>query len=161
MIAEFLLTVLYAQVIVFRPDAPTYGLFWTEAHVAQGFAWSDGFVSFGLPDHDGEVRLEVVLAETFRPDPATLWAVQTPFTVGLQPLSVGTIGIEQAVSLPAGTYNLVFEARAAGVEEQADLAYVLRLHFVPDAAPDFAILVQGGDLTTAKVLERTAAPATP
>lgn len=161
MIAEFLLTILYGQVNVSRPEAPAQGLLWTDAHVAQGFAWSPGFVSFGVPDHDGDVRVEVLLAESFVPEATTLWAVQTPFAVGLSPLSVGTVGAEHPVALPAGNYNLVFEARSPAATESADLAYVLRFYFLPAAEPGFAIRVQGGELTTASVLERTAAPALP
>ena len=63
MIAEFPITVLYTQVVVHLADLPRPGLLWDDDHVAQGFAWSEGIASFGVPDHDGECLLSVDVAE--------------------------------------------------------------------------------------------------
>ena len=82
MIAEFFLTVLYSQITVAAPEAAAHGLLWSDDHVAQGFAWSPGFVSFGVPDHDGQVKVMVRRSHGFQPTAQTLWAVQTPFDVG-------------------------------------------------------------------------------
>ena len=135
MIAEFFLTVLYTQITVAVPGAAAKGLLWTDDHVAQGFAWSPGFVSFGLPDHDGRVRVVVLRPEAFRVTPQSLWAVQTPLDVPGSPVEIGSIVTEHAVSLPPGRYNLVFEARSPQQGEAPDVAYVVHLHFIGRASP--------------------------
>lgn len=71
MLAEFILTVLYSQITVAVPGAPAKGLLCTDEHVAQGFAWSPGFVSFGVPDHDGQVRVAVQRSDVFQMDADT------------------------------------------------------------------------------------------
>lgn len=153
-VAEFSLVVLYGQIFVHGPELLRPGLLWTDAHVAQGFAWAPGVVAFGVPDHDGHSIVRVLLSAAYAPEEATLWAVKTPFEVGVAPLSIGSLAQTQAVALPPGRYDLVFEARAA-----ADAAFALDLHFVPSETPDFAILKQGTELTDDRVLTREADPA--
>lgn len=51
-------------------------------------------------------------------DDGALWAVQVPFTVPAgAPLDIGTILDERPVSVPAGRYDLVFEAMPGTVVE--------------------------------------------
>ncbi len=159
MLAQFLLTVLYTQITVAVPGTPAGGLLWTDDHVAQGFAWSPGIASFGVPDHDGLVRITVERSHSFSPDPGTLWAVQTPFDVGAAPVGIGTIGDERAVPVPAGRYNLVFEARVPRSTGDADIAYDLHLHFLAVSTPSFAILKRGDEIETDRVLSTVADPA--
>ncbi|MBB3951880.1 competence protein ComJ [Aureimonas jatrophae] len=159
MLAQFLLTVLYTQITVAVPETPAGGLLWTDDHVAQGFAWSPGIASFGVPDHDGQVRITVERSESFRLDAGTLWAVQTPFDVGAAPVGIGTVGDERAVAVPAGRYNLVFEARTPRSASDTDIAYDLHLHFLETPTPSFAILKQGDQIETDHVLSTLADPA--
>jgi hypothetical protein len=44
--------------------------YWTKDHVAQGFAWRPGHVSFGLPDHDGNCVVQVSQTEGLPQDSA-------------------------------------------------------------------------------------------
>lgn len=159
MLAQFFLTVLYTQITVAVPGTPVGGLLWTDDHVAQGFAWSQGFVSFGVPDHDGQVRIIVERSERFHPDAGTLWAVQTPLDVGFAPVRIGTIGEDHPVAVPAGRYNHVFEARTPTSTSNGDIAYDLHLHFLETATPGFAILKQGEEIETDHVLSTVADPA--
>lgn len=158
MIAAFLLTLLYSQVTVAVPGRAR-GLLWTDDHVAQGFAWSPGFVSFGVPDHDGHVKVVIQRSSAFQATAQTLWAVQTPFDVDDSCLEVGTIGSEQSVSIAAGRYNLIFEARPPGPGSSGDVAYIVYLHFIETPAPSFAILKQGDVLQTDRILSTWADPA--
>jgi len=155
MLADFLLTVLYTQVVVHVPGLERPGLLWTDKHVDQGFAWSEGIASFGVPDHDGQVRVRVSSVEAYALGGDVLWAVQTPFDVPTAPLQIGTIANMRAVDVPAGRYDLVFEARD-GSDEGEDVAFVLDLKFVPSDEPSFAILKQGEELATDEVLRRDA-----
>ncbi|MBB4005553.1 competence protein ComJ [Aurantimonas endophytica] len=156
MLANFLMTVLYTQITVATPPGPIPALLWTDDHVAQGFAWSPGFVSFGIPDHDGDVRVSVLRDVAFGIDAGTLWAVQTPIKVVGPGIEVGTVGYEHAVAVPPGHYNLVFEARHPEAGEVEEVAYAVRLHFIETSSPTFAILKTGEDVTAERVLSETA-----
>jgi hypothetical protein len=152
MIAEFDVTVVYTQIVVFDPSVTQAELEWSDDHVAQGFTWMPGNVAFGAPDHDGSCLLQVDTAEEVQADPQALWAVCVPFAVGSTPLSIGSIFEPQSVSIPDGEYNLVFEALPGEIISGEDYAFVFRLKFVNSDSPKFAILKQGGDITSESVL---------
>jgi len=154
MLADFPVTIDYAQVLVQAESHAASGLLWTDDHVAQGFAWSRGHVSFGVPDHDGECRIRVELAHGDVLDPQALWAVQVPFFV-TGPVEIGTIFDMRGVEVPVGRYNLVYQA----LPGTGGYAYVLRLTFSQSDAPAFRILKKGGDITADTVLRRDAKPA--
>lgn len=155
MLADFPLIIDHAQLVVQAGDHPAPGLLWTRDHVAQGFAWSERLVSFGVPDHDGEARIQVELSATATLDPQALWAVQVPFRV-TGPLQIGTVLDTRRVAVPAGDYFVTCQ----GLPGQAG-GYVLRLTFSSEDTPGFRILRKGGDITADRVLRRDAAPAGP
>ena len=148
MLASFALTIMYTQVTVATPGAET-ALDWTDDHVAQGFSWTPGYVSFGVPDHDGTCVIEVEDARRANVSPDALWAVRVPFAVGVEPLAIGTLFDERPVAVPSGRHGLVFQA-FPGTEP--DVAFVLRLTFGPAGRPAFAVLKTGDVLTTTAVL---------
>ena len=154
MLADLLLTIDHAQVLVQTERHAGTEILWTDAHVAQGFAWSQGHVAFGVPDHDGECRVRVDLAQGEVLDPQALWAVQVPFCV-TGPVQIGALFDMHAVAVPPGDHRLTFQA----LPGEEDCAYVLRLTFSRDAAPAFRILKKGGDVTADTVLRQDAAPA--
>lgn len=152
MIAEFAVTVVYTQIVVFDPSVPQTELEWSEDHVAQGFTWMPGNVAFGAPDHDGSCLLQVDAPEEIQVDPQALWAVRVPFSVASTPLSIGSIFNPRSVSIPEGKYNLVFEVLPGSAKSGVEYAFVFRLNFIKSDSPNFAILKQGDMLTTDKVL---------
>ncbi|SCX19021.1 MULTISPECIES: competence protein ComJ [Agrobacterium] len=156
MIEEFPLTVLYTQVVVHLPNLPRPGLLWDDAHVDQGFAWSEGIVSFGVPDHDGECLIRIDVADAVKVEADAEWAVQTPFDASVSPLKIGTIANMRDVAVPNGLYNLVFQALPGSVIPEAEFAFLLLLTFVPATSPSFEILKQGEELATDTVLRRDA-----
>jgi hypothetical protein len=139
---------------VHRSGLSRPGLLWDDGHVAQGFAWSDGIVSFGVPDHDRQCLVRVETSKTLSVEAAALWALQTPFSVDASPLKIGTIGNMRNVDVPAGKYDLIFHALPG--EAVGNYAFLLKLSFVPTETPDFRILKQGDELTTDHVLRRDA-----
>ena len=153
LLAETILSIDYGQVLVHLEGHPAPERLWTDAHVAQGFAWSEGAVSFGIPDHDGLCRLRVTHADAALLDPQALWALQVPFEVS-GPLELGTLFQTERLAVPHGTHALVFAALpgAGGAGADEEEAYLLQLVFVRDDAPTFRILKQGGDLTTDEIL---------
>jgi len=151
MISSFSVFVSYTQILVQLAGHPAPGLLWTDDHVAQGFAWSEGVVSFGVPDHDGECLIEVRQDHAATVDPDAIWAIQVPFLVS-EPLLIGTVFDMRPVTVAEGRYNLVFEA----LPGRDDFAFVLRLTFVKTAAVQFEILKKGGELSTSIVLRKDA-----
>ena len=127
LIAEYDLTVLYTQIIVYETNLHDFR--WTDDHVAQGFAYMPGDVSFGVPDHDGMCRLQVYQSNLFNLDMNSLWAVQVPFKVTGHDLMVGTVVDPQHVYVKKGSYNLIFVA----LEEKFtnhELAFLTQMHFI-------------------------------
>lgn len=154
MLADFRVTIDYGQVLVCTQDRAAAGLLWTDDHVAQGFAWSPGHVAFGVPDHDGECRIQVELGQGVVLDPLALWAVQVPFMVDA-PVQVGALFEPRSVAVPRGNWQLGFQALPGSGGD----AYVLRLTFAPDDSAQFRILKKGGDISADTVLRRDAQPA--
>lgn len=152
-LATFNVTVLYAQILVFAPSTPLPGLLWTDEHVAQGFAWSEGSVSFGIPDHDGDCLVRISLSPRYVLPENALWAVKVPFTVSHAAVQAGSILSDIRVDIPNGTYELFFTALP---NQDPDMAFTLSFDFVASPDPDFAILKRGGELETDKVLTRDA-----
>ena len=151
MLSEVTLSILHGQVLVHLAAHPSPGLLWADEHVAQGFAWSEGVVAFGVSDHDGECLLRVVEADDARPSDVALWAMQVPFDVA-GPLMVGTVGLMHRVDVPLGAHALVFEA----LPGDADHALTLELRFARDDGTPFAILRRGGELETDALLRTDA-----
>ncbi|WP_137136880.1 competence protein ComJ [Rhizobium sp. FKY42] len=154
MIAEFPITILYTQIVVHLPNIPRPGLLWDDDHVAQGFAWSEGIVSFGVPDHDGQCLIKVDVLDTIDISDSAYWVVQTPFEVASSPIKIGTIGNMKDIDVPAGSFNLVFEALPG--EAEGDYTFSLNLKFIRTDKPEFKILKAGDELSTNKILRRDA-----
>lgn len=154
-LASLPVTILYGQLGVFSPGSARPGRLWTDDHVAQGFAWSPGAVSFGIPDHDGDCRLEITEAPRVAVPDDALWSVKVPFTVSGGGVHIGSIVSQTEIALPEGPYDLVFTARPA---PDPDQGYRLALDFVPSNEPTFAILLRGEELTTDTVLRTDSEP---
>lgn len=154
MVTEFAVLVLYTQLHVATPTGTAVALQWTDDEVAQGFAWDEEIVAFGLPDHDGECLVHVDTSPATRAIAVAkdaLWAVAVPFTVVEPVVSIGSIVAERQIAVPPGRYQLVFQARPA----EAGYAYRLHVTFSLSAEPAFAILKQG-ELDSGQVLRRRA-----
>jgi Competence protein J (ComJ) len=157
MIAGFSITVMYGQIVVHTTGLERPGLLWDQDHVAQGFAWDDGIVCFGIPDHDGMARLEVAKLEQEPPlSNQTLWAIAVPFEVTSGNVDVGTILLTKTIQLPPGNYQLVFEGCRGKSVDAAEYAFVVKLTFTPAHAPEFSIIMRGGELTTGTILRKHA-----
>lgn len=143
--------VAHTQILVHLARHPKPGVMWTDAPVAQGFAWAEGVVSFGVPDHDGPCLIGVQPFDTGALAPGALWAVQVPFKVS-ETLMIGTVFDMRPVNLPVGQYNLFFEVPAG----QDDHAFGINLKFAKTETPSFAMLKQGGALATDVVPRKSA-----
>lgn len=154
---QFPLTVLYTQVTVFRHGLPRPGLLWDDDHVAQGFAWDEETVAFGVPDHDGQCWISVDLVDRPPPvPPAALWGVEVPFLASSGRLDIGTVGLAHAYGVPVGQYALAFLAFGAERIDGIDYAFRLHLQFFRNPSPEFKILKQGDELQTDTILRKEA-----
>lgn len=159
MATEISLQILYGQLAVYRPELARLNL-WTDDHVAQGFAWREGNVSFGIPDHDGPSLVEV----DFRDDrfplaPDCIRAVEVPLRVGAEGAVLATVMDEMRLSIAAGTYAVRFELLPGMEKDAVPYGHRIRLTFVPDSHADFAILKGDDELTARAVITRDAEPA--
>ena len=120
------------------------GLLWDDDHVAQGFAWDEEFVAFGIPDHNGQCLLEVdPLDHPEKVEDAALWAIEVPFATDTGELEVGTILITRPIKIPKGKYALTFSVYPGFVLDGEPYAYKIRLAFSRSNHPEFAIRKKG------------------
>jgi hypothetical protein len=144
----------YAQLEVHGLNLDDFaGQHWTDRHVAQGFIWLPGSVSFGLLHDVGRHVVEVHVETALRPQPGAVRAIIVPFTV----MPDGQVQLSDCVhtpqsSLPAGEHALLFETGYAGAVVQDDLdeaEYWVRLTFAPqrDTQPAILIADEGLDPT--------------
>ena len=153
----FNLEVSYAQLAVFDSGLTAPFNDWTVEHVAQGFAWRTGSVSFGTLNTAGPILLKVVRFESF--DEGTSLAeriIVVPFTVPERgALEVASIGSSAALDLPPAQYELTFEHgrhRATGMWAN--------LYFRSSEGPvDARILRADAELHPSPVLVMSAEPA--
>lgn len=153
-LTEFDLTILYTQIVVQHADLQLPGLLWDDDHLDQGFAWSEGIVGFGVPDHDGQCFLRIDVSDELKLDAGAEWAVRVPFEVDSL-LKIGTVTNMRDVFVPKGLYGLVFQALPGSAMAGAGYTYVLLLTFIKSADRSFDILQQGR-LATDKVLRMDA-----
>lgn len=146
----------YAQLAVFDPALQDPFNDWRPEHVAQGFAWRAGSVSFATLEDGGRIDVQVRLASkspTLLPE--TRRAIQVPFRVpDSGAVEVASIAGGKQVEVPAGEYLMVFEH---GI---ADDRMWARITFVRDRSPRFAVLVADDALDPPDPLVTDAAPAT-
>lgn len=157
---QLFMTITQSQISVYDTTVPEFNL-WTDQHVAQGFSWRFGHVSFGMPDHDGESLIEAQIAET-RPELESdiIRAIEVPFTV-FRRGEVATIFDEAILDIPPGPYALQFRVRPGDLEDR-DRPYIYKIDliFIPGESERFAILKRSGEIVADDVLTTNAEPAT-
>src|ERR1700743_191003 len=76
------LDITYSQVAVFHPSLKQPFNIWTDRHVAQGFAWRPGSVSFSTIDEGGVHTIRVSVISSFvEISPAAIRVIEVPFRV--------------------------------------------------------------------------------
>lgn len=116
---SFELSISYRQVCVFDAHLAAPFNDWSESHVAQGFSWRPGSVSFATVEEDGRIRVNVTsIGFTDLAASSAELIISVPFQVPAHgELVIGSIADEQAVQLPAGEYELVFEHGSTGGDD--------------------------------------------
>lgn len=105
----FHFSVSYAQVAVFLSCLEQPFNNWTDRHVAQGFSWRPGSVSFRTFD-DGDIEMTVLMESERRETEAAERIIRVPFHVPSGAMvEVGTILDTVQVEIPPGDYAITFE----------------------------------------------------
>lgn len=107
---KFALEVSYTQIAVFDPQLESPFNDWRDEHIAQGFSWRPGSVSFGTLESAGQLDVEVITAERFNEfESGAMRAVAVPFVVSNGEIEIATISESRVLKLPNGNYELIFE----------------------------------------------------
>jgi hypothetical protein len=159
MIMKNLVTITHSQISVFDGATPEFNL-WDDYHVAQGFSWREGHVSFGVPDHDGQCVVETHFVEAFPElDKQVLRAICVPLSAS-ENLFIATTVDEYQTDIPNGNYEVEFHLRPGSVEKDKDpYAFRINFFFKQSAEREFVILKKSGEMTSDKVLTTSAKPA--
>ena len=152
---EFELDVSYSQIGVFKAEMAEPFNNWTDEHVAQGFAWRPGSVSFKTLVEAGPHKIELVVSDTPQPvSTGVIRAILVPFSVPRKgKIEIASISDGQTLKVPTGTYSLRYEAFMLGKHPH------VRFSLLPKCPVDFIIEVADPELSPPKKLLLTAEPA--
>ena len=134
---ELKIPISYGQLCVFDPslDAP-YNT-WADEHVAQGFSWRPGSVSFAMDDDCVLAVVEVAVADGPPSLDAAESAIRTPFVAAAAgTVEIGSVLSGFEVELPPGPYALFFLAPWSSAQP-------FQLIFVPADEVSPAVLKEG------------------
>jgi hypothetical protein len=148
----------YRTLAVFDPALEQPFNDWTPRHVAQGFTWREGSVSFATLDDGGMAQVSVRLVDEIHLNAMAQRAIIVPFGVGTGGL-VEVTSIDQGpqISIASGNYALVYETG-----RNTDTTMWCSLTFVPSVEPvDPHIPVADEALSPAYPLLMEAVPAGP
>lgn len=147
----------YGQLSIFASSLQQPFNDWTERHVAQGFAWRPGSVSFRSMVESGQHSVEIGIVEHVGDlDPEAVRAVEVPFDVPTDGfVEVGSVAETVPVSLPAGPYLLRCEfLHPAGADGER-----VRLTFGSKDLRHFVVVRADAELSADGELLTTALPA--
>lgn len=155
----FLMTITHSQINVFDEQFPDFNN-WTEEHVAQGFSWRKGHVSFGVPDHDGSTLVDVRAVDEFPPlSDAVNRVIKVPFLVSSR-MIVATIIDDAITDIKKSSYQLEFRLLDGNLrDQQYPHSLLVELFLKEDISPIFEIVRRDGEMTTDSVLTTKADPA--
>ncbi len=150
------LEVSYSQLAVFRRGLDNPFNDWKDAHVAQGFSWRPGSVSFRTLEWGGPHRVQVLVRETAGSvSRDAVRAIDVPFVVPDDgAVEVASISDSAVVTVPPGPYLLRCELlpRGSGHAE-------VRLVFASNDEPGFRISLADEEVSDSGGLVTTAEPA--
>lgn len=163
MLSSLSVMINYGQLILYLPSVERPGHVWGEPELQQGFAWSPGIVSFGIPEHAFICTVEIEVVDTFSLSPDAISCLRVPFDVCEAPVQIGSVFAYDAVDIPMGRYSLIceilpgygtWEIETDGEKESGDIDYVINLRFMTGESDLFDILKAGGAVHSDKILNR-------
>lgn len=139
---RFGLAISHGQISIFdiaHPDFPS----WDGEHVAQGFAWRPGHVSFGLPDC--ETATVELTTGVFASSNMTGRLIKVPLANTSGRIVIASVLAEREAYLHPGLYQLEF-----GILDECASAPRVCVSFCLSANPVFEIVRQGVEMTVAQ-----------
>lgn len=110
----FKLQVSYAQIAVFDDQVREPFNDWTDRHVAQGFSWRRGSVSFKTLIDSGNAAVEWSIERRFEPRDGVR-VISVPFSFQSKGcIEIASITDGRKTGIRAGDYQLVFETGTSG-----------------------------------------------
>jgi hypothetical protein len=148
------LEVTYGQIAIFASGLQQPFNDWTDRHVAQGFAWRPGSVSFRTLAEGGPHSVEIdVAAHAGLVSADAVRAIEVPFEIPADgAIEVGSISDSVPLSLPVGAFLL----RCEFLRPRHNGGERVHLVFARKDAPRFAIVRADELLSTGAELLTTA-----
>lgn len=154
---KFDIEVSYAQLAIFASSLANPFNDWTAQHVAQGFSWRPGSVSFRSIVQTGQHSVEIDLVEKLGAvHPDAVRAMDVPFEVPADgAVEVGSIAETLPLSLPAGSFLL----RCEFFKPTCTDSERVRLTFAKNDILRFEVVRADAELSVHGELLTTAQPA--
>lgn len=109
------MNVSFSQIALFNAGLQNPFNNWSDLHVAQGFSWREGSVSFKTLIESGPIDVTFSLAHEFGPNTDAIRAISVPFLCDKQgSVEISTIIGGHRERLSAGPYQIVFETGLDG-----------------------------------------------
>lgn len=107
---SFRLFITYSQLAVFRPELQHPFNDWSSEHVAQGFAWRDGSVSFRTLEDSEEYRIDVCRETEIHMKEGALRAILVPFTI-MEPgqCEIASLSDGKIIDIEAANYAIFYQ----------------------------------------------------
>lgn len=153
----FSLEVSYSQLAVFASSLAQPFNDWTDRHVAQGFAWRPGSVSFRTLLEGGRHLVEICVVDHLGPvDSEAVRVIDVPFEVPQDGgIEIGSISETIPLTLPVGS----FELRCEFLRPETQEGERVRLTFARTDMSHFRLVRADRDLSPGEELLTTASPA--
>ncbi len=105
------LNISHSQVVVCDPSLEQPFNFWTDRHVAQGFAWRPGSASFATIDEGGLHSIDVLLTHSYVDiSPLAIRGIEVPFRIPFEEnVEIASVGDSRLLQIPSLSYALRFE----------------------------------------------------
>lgn len=147
----------YSQLAVFASALSQPFNDWTDHHVAQGFAWRPGSVSFRTMSEAGTHLVDIEVVDRLGAvHPGAVRAVEVPFEVPADgAIEIGSIAETVPLTLSAGSFVL----RCEFLQSPGEAGDRVRLTFSKEDAARFAVVRADPELAVSSELLITAEPA--
>lgn len=157
MVTTIRFEVSYGQLAVFTSSLPQPFNDWDDRHVAQGFAWRPGSVSFRTLLQAGPCEVEIdVVDHAGAVNPDAIRVMEVPFDIPADgAIEIGGITETVPLKIPAGSFLL----RCEFLPTVGDNAERVRLTFASKDTPRFAVVRVDPELSPGDQLLVNAKPA--
>ena len=107
---QFHLELAWSQISIFDANLVDPFNDWNEHHLAQGFTWRQGSVSFKLPVRSGTIDVDVELVDNLIVDPSARWAIVVPFVAWAGVIEISSITQAELIEVDPGQYALLYQS---------------------------------------------------